>query len=70
LEKTKMHRTTVMLTAQQLRGLKEVGQESYLSMSTLLRLFVTEGVTRRKRQRTAETVIPGRASRRAAILGE
>jgi hypothetical protein len=45
-----MHRTTVFLTAQQLKGLKEVGQMSHLSMSTLLRMFVTEGVIRRKRQ--------------------
>jgi hypothetical protein len=64
-----MHRTTVMLTAQQLRGLKEVGQGSHLSMSSLLRMFVTEGIARQKRAQAAQDVIAGRKSRRA-VLGE
>jgi hypothetical protein len=64
-----MHRTTVMLTGQQLRGLKEVGQASHLSMSSLLRMCVTEGISRRKRQQAVPVVVPGRA-RREAILGE
>jgi hypothetical protein len=64
-----MHRTTVMLTAQQLTGLKEVGQASHLSMSTLLRIFVTEGISRRKRAQAQQIVVPGRA-RRQAVLGE
>jgi hypothetical protein len=49
-----MKRTTVMLTAQQLRGLKEVGQVSHLSMSSLLRMFVTEGISRQKRAHAAQ----------------
>jgi hypothetical protein len=65
-----MHRTTVMLTAQQLRGLKEVGQVSHLSMSSLLRMFVTEGVARRKRQQAVPVIVPGRKSRKAVLLGE
>ena len=64
-----MRRTTVMLTSQQLRGLKEVGQVSHLSMSSLLRMFVTEGIARRKRQQAAPTIVPGRA-RRQAVIGE
>jgi hypothetical protein len=65
-----MHRTTVMLTAQQLRGLKEVGQLDHLSMSSLLRIFVTEGISRRKRAQAAQVVLPGKSARRQAILGE
>jgi hypothetical protein len=64
-----MHRTTVFLTAQQLRGLKDVGQMSHLSMSSLLRMFVTEGIARRKRTQAAQVVVPGRKSRKA-VLGE
>jgi hypothetical protein len=65
-----MHRTTVMLTAQQLRGLKEVGVADHLSMSSMLRMFVTEGILRRKRTQAAQVTIPGRKSRRAVLLGE
>lgn len=65
-----MHRTSVMLTAQQLKGPKEVGQASHLSMSSLLRMFVTEGISRQKRQQAAPVIVQGRKSHRAALLGE
>lgn len=57
-----------MLTAQQLRGLKEVGQASHLSMSSLLRMFVTEGISRQKRAQAHAVTICGRARREA--IGE
>ena len=62
-----MHRTTVMLTAQQLRGLKEVGKGDHLSMSSLLRIFVTEGTSRRKRAQANAVTIPGPARRQATL---
>ena len=65
-----MKRTTVMLTAQQIRGLKEVGAESHLSFSSLLRMFVTEGISRCRREQAAQVVIPGRARRQGVLLGE
>jgi hypothetical protein len=65
-----MHRTTVFLTAQQLRGLKDVGQVSHLSMSSLLRMFVTEGIARRKRTQAAPGILPGRKGRKAVLVGE
>ena len=64
-----MHRTTVFLTARQLRGLKEVGKADGLSMSSMTRIFMTEGIARRKRQQAAPAIVPGRA-RRQAVIGE
>jgi hypothetical protein len=62
-----MHRTTICLTAQQLKGLKEVGQESHLSMSSLIRILLTEGIARRKRAQAAQVVLPGKRVRRQAV---
>lgn len=62
-----MHRTTVFLTAQQLRGLKEVGKTDGLSMSSMIRILLTEGIARRRRAQAAQVVLPGRARRHAAM---
>jgi hypothetical protein len=65
-----MHRTTVFLTAQQLRGLKEVGKRDHLSMSSLIRTFLTEGISRAKRTQAAQAVVPVRKHRSAFLLVE
>jgi hypothetical protein len=65
-----MRRTTVTLTAQQVQGLKQVGQESHLSQSSLIRMFVTEGIARRRRAQAAPMIVSGRKSRGAVLLGE
>jgi hypothetical protein len=61
-----MHRTTVFLTARQLRGLKEVGKVDGLSMSSLIRILLTEGIARRKRTQSGQIVLPGTRKRRHA----
>jgi hypothetical protein len=58
-----------MLTAQQLRGLKEVGQVDHLSMSSIIRILLTEGISRRKRALAAQVVVSGCARRQAVLEG-
>jgi hypothetical protein len=70
LEHQIMRRTTVTLTSGQLRGLKEVSQLSHLSQSSLIRVFVTEGISRERRKQAAQVVLPGTRVRRQAVLGE
>jgi hypothetical protein len=43
-----MKRTTVFLTDAHIRGLAEVAQTDVLGVATLIRIFITEGITRRK----------------------
>jgi hypothetical protein len=66
-----MHRTTVFLTARQLRGLKEVGKVDGLSISSLIRILLAEGIARRKRTQAVQIALPGTRKRwQAALLGE
>ena len=44
-----MKRTTIFLTKSQLKGLAEATQTDVLGMATLIRIFINEGLARRKR---------------------
>ena len=44
-----MKRTTIFLTKSQREGLAEAAQTDVLGMATLIRIFVSEGLARRKR---------------------
>jgi hypothetical protein len=44
-----MKRTTIFLTKSQIEGLTEATKTDVLGMATLIRIFVSEGLARRKR---------------------
>lgn len=44
-----MKRTTIFLTKSQIKGLTEAAQTDVLGTATLVRIFVSEGLARRKR---------------------
>jgi hypothetical protein len=65
-----MHRTAIFMNPKHMAQLRALGEPQGLKPAQLVRIAISQFLSRERRKSTAPVIVPGRKSRRAVLLGE